>query len=69
MSIGPLPADHDDAYVDPHLIIGDDKSQRGDELHNSLANRLWVSHNVRGKYISNSNFSCNFFWVFDNLVC
>ena len=45
ISLAPLPMDLDGDDVDPYLIVGDDETHRDEELCNSIANRLWVTHN------------------------
>ena len=48
MSLAPMPPDHDEDDIDPLLIIGDDECRRGENLRNSISNRLWVDHLHRG---------------------
>ena len=50
MSLAPTPSDHNDDDVDPYLIIGDDETCRGEELRDSIANRLWVSHQQQSMF-------------------
>ena len=45
MSLAPMPRDNDEDDIDPFVIVGDDECRRGEELCNSIANRLWQHHN------------------------
>ena len=54
MTLALMPPDNDEDDIDPFVIIKDDECRRGEELHNSMANRLWVYHNEHGMFNSST---------------
>ena len=54
MSLAPMPPDNDEDDIDPFVIVKDDECHRGEELHNSIVNRLWRRHNQQGMFNSST---------------